>query len=69
MGWFDRNNVQRKITYTIPKGSIGDLVISVNWDVNTDGHGNGNNGDGGNGSGIKKIMGSSNMISNKFLLS
>ena len=69
MGWSDWNNAQRKTTYTVPKGSIGDLVISANWDVNTDGHGNGNNGDGGNGTGNKEITGSSNIISNKFILS
>ena len=69
MGWSDWNNAQRKTTYTIPKGSIGDLVISANWDVNTDGHGNGNNGDGGNGTGNKEITGSSNITSNKFNMS
>jgi len=69
MGWSDWNNAQRKTTYTVPKGSIGDLVISANWDVNTDFHGNGNNGDGGNGTGNKEITGSSNITSNKFILS
>ncbi|MCR4831685.1 MAG: InlB B-repeat-containing protein, partial [Pseudobutyrivibrio sp.] len=68
-GWSDWNNAQRKHTYIIPQGSIGDLVISANWDVDINNNENGNGsggGSGGNETPNSEITGSSNITSNKF---
>ena len=34
-GWSSWNNSTRKTTFTIPKGSTGNLVISANWESNS----------------------------------
>lgn len=80
-GWSDWNDPTPKKPYIIPKGTIGDLIISANWKVDPDSvNGNGGNGgngsggssdtDGGNGSGDNntRFAESSKIKSNKFVM-
>lgn len=58
-GWSDWNNSKPRNPYTIPKGTIGDLIISANWEVDTSNKPNVRD---------NVFHGSSNIVSNRFTI-
>lgn len=64
LGWSDWNNSTPRIPYLIPKGTIGDLIISANWAVDkSSGSGTDSSSDNNN-----RFTGQSKIVSNKFNL-